>query len=147
MDLIQIIAGGGGVVAALMTIFQIAPIKINPWTAIARVIGKALNGAVIDKINQLGERMDNFDAELKSLKSISDEREAVACRTRILRFGDECLHDAKHSKEHFDQILRDIDVYEVYCKTHEDFENNQAVMTIDLIKRIYRERSIQHDFL
>lgn len=143
MDLIQIIAGGGGVVAALMTIFQIAPIKINPWTAIARVIGKALNGPVIENINRLGVRMDSFDEELKKLKAIGDEREAVACRTRILRFGDECLHNEKHSKEHFDQILRDIDIYETYCKTHDEFENNQAVMTIELIRQIYRE----HDFL
>lgn len=147
MDLKTILAEGSGIVVILMTLIQFSPIKINPWSVIVRAIGKAFNGAVIDTINQLGERMDKFDVELKNLKSFADEREAVACRTRILRFGDECLHDPKHSKEHFDQILRDIDAYEIYCKAHEEFENNQAVMTIELIKRTYQERLIRHDFL
>lgn len=154
MNIKTMLAEGGGILVAIMTLIQISPIKVNPWTtavrvlvSIIRAIGKILNGAVIDRVDQIGERMDSVENELKSLKAVEAEREAVACRTRILRFGDECLHDTKHSKEHFDQILRDIDVYETYCDAHEEFENNQAVMTIELIKQIYRERFLRRDFL
>ena len=38
----QIALSGGGVLLALMTIIQIAPIKINPWSWIAQKIGKAI---------------------------------------------------------------------------------------------------------
>ena len=34
---------------ALLTLVQIAPIKVNPWTAIGKAIGRAINGDVIEK--------------------------------------------------------------------------------------------------
>jgi hypothetical protein len=75
------------------------------------------------------------------------ERNAVECRTRILRFGDEILHEMEHSKEHFDQILRDITSYEHYCNSHPNFPNNNTVITTQIIKDTYRKRWDEHDFL
>ena len=51
----QIALGGGGVILILMTLLQITPIKINPWSWIARSIGRAINRDVIDKVDKLGE--------------------------------------------------------------------------------------------
>ena len=76
-----------------------------------------------------------------------DERDAILCRSRILLFGDEILHEVRHSKEHFDQILLDISTYENYCDTHPTFENNQSVMTIQNIKDVYHDCMKKHDFL
>ena len=36
MELKEILMGGGGGLFALLTILQISPIKINPWSALAR---------------------------------------------------------------------------------------------------------------
>ena len=33
------ILAGGGIVLAAMTLIQIAPIKLDPWSAIARAVG------------------------------------------------------------------------------------------------------------
>ena len=48
------IAAGGGVVAVLMTLIQISPIQINPWSAIGSFFkmvmsffGYAINGGVV----------------------------------------------------------------------------------------------------
>ena len=46
------ILAGGGIVLAAMTLIQIAPIKLDPWSAIARAVGRAINKDVIDKLDE-----------------------------------------------------------------------------------------------
>lgn len=136
----EIFLGGGGALLILMTIIQISPIKINPWSFLAKKIGRAINGEVIEKVDDLGK-------ELADHKAKSAEREATLSRTHILRFGDEILHGVPHSKEHYQQILIDIDAYEEYCDDHPDYKNNVAVETIKHIKRKYREHLEDDSFL
>ena len=95
MTLKELLTGGGATLLILATLIQIAPIKINPWSFIAKKIGKALNGEVVEKVDSLEKNIEN-------LRNECEEREATKCRARILRFGDEILHNVKHSKEHFD---------------------------------------------
>ena len=136
----QLVGGGALLTAGLSTIIQVSPIKIDPWTILARKVGRAINGEVLARMDQIESRVD-------SLNNTVEERAAKDARTRILRFGDECLHGDKHSKEHFDQILRDITEYEQYCDDHPEFMNNMAVLTIDSIKSSYQDRLRLHDFL
>lgn len=136
----QIALGGGGVVLILMTLIQITPIKINPWSWIGNKIGRLLNKEVIDKVDNLGK-------ELADHKAKSAERDATQCRSRILRFGDEILHSIPHSKEHYEQILIDIDSYEEYCDEHQDYKNNVAVATIKHIKKMYQKHLEEDSFL
>lgn len=140
MSIQEIVAGGGGVLLAFMALVEISPVKINPLSWLATHLGRALNGEVLSKVNTLEE-------DVKQIKADADRREAIACRTRILHFGDEIFHSEKHSKEHFDQILRDITTYERYCDAHPDFENNTAVLTIDRIESVYKQCLANHDFL
>lgn len=137
---LQNVGGTALLLGALATLIQISPIKINPWTWAARKIGRAINGEVLEKVKDLESQMNN-------LKDTVEERAAKDARTRILRFGDECLHGDRHSKEHFDEILRDITDYETYCDEHRNFKNNMAVLTIASIKSNYQERLRLHDFL
>ena len=93
------------------------------------------------------DKLESLDKEVKQLRDATDLESVLNCRVRILRFGDETLHDQRHTKEHFDQILRDIDKYEHYCDTHPEFENNVTVLTSTRIKEIYRKRLADGDFL
>lgn len=136
----ELIKTGALFVFAGTTIIQIAPIKINPWTWIARKIGRAINGEVIEKVEKL-------EKDLMEMKEESAEQTAKGCRIRILRFGDEILHDVKHSKEHFDQILLDITDYETYCKDHPNFKNNMTVITTNRIKSAYERCFEGRNFL
>ena len=81
------------------------------------------------------------------MKENQEERDAISCRARILHFGDETIHGVRHTKEHFDQILRDITTYERYCDDHPNFENNTTVLTSQRIKDIYEECLKTKDFL
>lgn len=130
----------GGLLIVLLTLIQIAPIKINPWSAIAKTLGRAINKEMMDKLESL-------DKEMKQLRDATALESALNCRVRIIHFGDETLHGQKHTKEHFDQILRDIDKYEHYCNTHPEFENNVTVLTSARIKEIYQKCLADGDFL
>ena len=44
---------GSGAIIILMTLIQISPIKINPWSWIGRCIGRAINGEVLEKVETL----------------------------------------------------------------------------------------------
>ena len=134
------IATGGGILLAVLTVIQIAPIKINPWSALAKAIGRAINGEVIAKVDQL-------ERDLVGMKAAQEERDAINCRSRILHFGDETIHGVRHTKEHFDQILRDITTYERYCDDHPNFENTTTVLTSQRIKNIYEDCLKTADFL
>lgn len=135
----ELLAGGGGIVL-LLTLIEISSIKINPWSALGRAIGRAINGEVLEKVGAL-------EADVQGIKDDIEEQAAVNCRARILRFGDEVLHNDRHSKDHFDQILRDIAKYECYCKTHPDFENNVTELTGQRIKEVYMRQLHDNDFL
>lgn len=139
-DIAKIVSDNGGVIAigivAFMSLVEIAPIKINPWSW----LGNTLNKGVICK-------MDKIEKDVADVKKEVAESSAVTSRYRILRFDDEILHDMKHTKEHFDQILLDIDVYEKFCEDHPDFKNNLAIMAIKHIKTIYQKCSTDNSFL
>lgn len=126
MSLNEIITSGGGVLLILLTIIQLAPIKINPWSKIAKIIGRALNTEVMDKLN---------------------ESEATNCRYRILRFDDEIRHKVKHTEEHFNQIMEDIDDYERYCSGHPNYKNSKAVSAIENTRRTYEKCRRENSFL
>ena len=135
-----ILLSSGGGILLLMTVIQIAPIKLNPWSWIAKRIGRAINGEVLEKVNKI-------DNDVRELKEDDAEQWASLSRSHILRFGDELLHGVAHSKEHFDQILVDISKYENYCKANPDYFNNIANATIKQIKKNYQKCLEDNSFL
>lgn len=147
MTLYDILTNGSCGVFLLLTAIQITPIKLNPWSAIAKSIGRAINNEVITKVNDLSNEVKRTDTNVKTLRNEWEAREAYLCRLRILRFGDEMLRGVRHSKEHFDQILIDISEYEQYCEKNKNFKNGVAVATINRIHDVYMERLENNDFL
>lgn len=131
-DIKDILVYGGGGIFLLMTIIQIVPIKLDPWSWVARCIGRAINANIIAKV-------DTLSTDVNALRFECNEREANLCRSHILRFGDELLHGVSHSQEHFLQILIDIDTYEKYCDEHDEYVNNVANATIKQIKKTYQD--------
>lgn len=126
MSMKEFVETGGSVLLIALTLIQVAPIRINPWSAIARAIGKALNADLNEKI---------------------EANEAKTARYRILRFDDEIRHKTRHSKEHFDQIIEDVDTYERYCWDHPRFPNEKAVSATDNVKRTYEKCKAENSFL
>ena len=126
MTLQDILVSGGGILILLLTIIQITPLKLNPWSVVAKALGKALTVDVLEKL---------------------DENSASTCRYRLIRFDDELRHNVKHTQEHFDQILDDITTYERYCKEHPNYPNSKAVLAIENIKSTYIKCREENSFL
>lgn len=122
-----------GVLCAASVFVEIAPVKINPVSALLKWIGKRMTGDVL--------------ARVEELEAKTEEQNAVNCRVRILRFGDEIRREVRHSMESFDQVLSDIDTYERYCETHRSFKNNKTAATTAKIKQVYLQRMDSNDFL
>ena len=131
-------AGGG--LFVLLTLVQLSPIQINPWSAIARWIGKAINGEVLGKLVRLETRLDEHI-------NTDDKRDADGHRVKILQFNNELLRSIDHTKEEFIEVLAEIDAYERFCEDHPDYPNNRAVLAIENIQENYKERLKKHDFL
>ncbi len=140
MSIQEILAGGGGLLVAAMTLIQIAPVKVNPWSWLARCVGKAVNGDVLKKLDVLETRLDGHIAT-------DEERNADMHRARILQFNTELLRGNRHTEEDFNEIFYNIDCYERYCREHPEYQNNRAVHAIMNIKRVYDKCLAENDFL
>ena len=128
----KILACSGGGLFVLLTLIQLAPIKVNPWSWLAKTIGKAMGIAAIEK------KLDEHIAT-------DDKRDADSHRLEILRFNNELLRSVGHTKEEFIEVLAEIDAYEKFCTDHPDYPNNRAVLAIENIQENYKERLKKQD--
>lgn len=147
MTLDEILLGSGGGLLALLTLLEITPIKINPWSAIFKALGRAINADVLKELDNVKATQQTTAKKLDNHIVADEVRYADRLRERILQFNNELLRGIPHTREDFIEILAVIDRYNTYCKTHEDYKNNRAVHAIRNIERIYDERLEKRDFL
>ena len=130
-----------------LSIIQITPIKINPWTWLGKCIGKAINGEIAKEVKCMRNDLVGVHKELDDLKKREELKDADATRNRILRFDDELRQHVKHSKEYFDQMLEDIDGYLEFCREHEKYQNSKADSAIKHILKCYDKVKEENDFI
>lgn len=134
-------------------------------TAVIASLGAALIAAAVSivslclqrkwkKDDQSAGKLDAISTEVQSVKNTltahietDAEADAKQARRRIIDFSDECRRGTRHSEEHFDNVLEDIDAYEKYCAAHPQFENRKAVQSIRFIVEIYDECKRKNDFI
>ena len=138
------------IVGVVLSLIQISPLKLDPWTW----IGNAFNKDVLAKIATLEKRIEKVEEGVDLANNKCDQYSAqreedkvVATRRRILNFNDELIWEKPHSKETFDQVLRDITYYESYCDSHRGFCNSQANAAIRNINRTYDKCCEDHSFI
>lgn len=107
----------------LLSLIEISPIKINPWSTLCKWLQRQLS---LDEIKE----------------DLMDSR-----RTRIIRFDDELIEKREHRKDMFDAILVDCDKYEKFCKSHHGYVNSVADDSIHHIKEVYAELKREDAFL
>ena len=142
MTLTEIIGtiGGGGILVVLLSLIKVKPLEISVWHFLARKIGKAFNGELLDKVDGMEKTMD------RHLEEHELER-ADTNRQRILRFSDEMYDNKYHSKDSFEDILDKIKEYDSYCEQHPDYLNQRTVIASKVIKDQYEECLKNHTFI
>ena len=119
-------------------------------TVIVAIIGSnALWGFLQFLLERKDKKKDCSKKILEAIQKINnkiDQRIAIECRIRILKFMDEIIEGWEHSKDSYNQIMRDITNYLQYCEEHPQFLNHQTDATIERIKKDYEQRLATNDF-
>ena len=113
MNVKNMLVDGGGLLLVLMTLVQLAPVKLDPWSALAKAVGRAINADVAKELAEIKAKLDGHI-------DMDDRRAADGHRARILHFNNELLRDIGHTEEEFIEALTEIDAYEEYCRSQPD---------------------------
>ena len=132
MGLNEIFGISGGVALILLTLIQIAPIKVNPWSWLARAIGRAINGELM--------------SDVKAIRADVDQNEIDRIRWEILDFSNSCRNGKRHTKEEFDHIIALNEKYHKILKRRNE-TNGQLDLAYDYIETLYKKCQIDRDFL
>lgn len=149
-EIFQAVSAGDLVLIALLilSIVQITPIKLNPWTFLAKHLGRAINGEVMQKVESMQKDLIKMHGDIDKIQLDCEKKQADDARNRILLFDDELRVHKKHSRELFDQILIDVDFYENFCNTHKDtYKNSKATSAINNIRHVYDVVKEANDFI
>lgn len=95
----------------------------------------------------LRTEITSIQDEIVKMKQNEEEREIKNTRRRILRFNDELLNSIEHSKEYFDEIVGDVDIYRRYTNSHPDYSNGKCKLACENIERVYRKCLENKNFL
>lgn len=134
-------ASGAGILFTLvgiLSLIQIAPIKINPWDVILGWVGSKINAGIRGQLDAVREKSDIQQEEFREFW-VDYQREA------ILRFSRECSQETPHSREEWNHILDIIRRYESFCTKHDIangvIEENSSYLR-DLHKKLLNEHRI-----
>lgn len=130
---------GFGVLLVLSGLVEFSKIKVNPWSAAAKWLGRHINADVLQKLTTMETELTATKEKLDEHVTMDDERYMDLHRARILQFNTELIRHQEHTEEDFNDIMHNITCYERYCETHPEYPNNRAVRAIKNINRVYDE--------
>lgn len=133
----QLLGGGISAVALLGLLLEVAPIKLNPWTAVLSAIGKRLNKDVTEKVDKLA-------AEVSAQGERIDDNERDRIRYEILDFANSCRNCRRHSSEEFNHIFELKDKYHDILDRREE-ANGKIDRDMEYITTLYRRCQEQND--
>lgn len=134
------------IAVVLSLIVQISPIKINPWTALFKWIGKLLTQEIKGDIDQIGKDLDELKQQQEALSAKVDKNEMNRMRYEVLDFANSCKNKRRHTKEEFDHIFELNDQYEKLLEKTGG-TNGQFHEAFDFIKGLFRRCMENNDFL
>lgn len=129
----------GWFLVLFLTLVEIAPIRINPWGALLKYIGKVTN-------SELTEKFDKLEGELKQLKREFEVKNANDKRWDILDFSNSCRNGRKHGREEWEHVINQLKEYETYVEEHH-IDNGVIEEETKYLRELYQERCRNNDFL
>ena len=123
-----------GILAIILSLVQISPIKLNPWTW-------------LKSFAELPKRLDEQSEQIKRLEHEFYDDRAFRWRQMIVNRGDRVQDGHKLRREVWNDTIETIDNYEKYCDKHPEFRNELATITIEYMRHKYQEALETKDFL
>ena len=125
--------------AIFSIVVEVAPIKVNPWTAILKSIGSRMNADILTRLKEVETQLEKQDAKI-------DNNEKDRIRFEILDFARTCRKHEKHTKEEFDHIFEQYDKYEVILASLEQ-PNGKVTQAMHFISEVYQKILVDDDFI
>ena len=132
--------------AILCTIVQLTPIKINPWDFLLGWIGERFNSGINKRINEVNDRVNSLEESIDKHIEKCDIDDWKKKRNYIIKFVNEGVNGARHTKESFENIIALCDEYEDYVKKNPNVHNGVINDSIYAIRTRYQEHLIKADF-
>lgn len=126
-------------IPVVLSVIQISPIKINPWSSILRWIGNQINKDI--KVD-----LKSIHKEIDSMREENDKNEARRLRANILDFANSCRNDRKHTKDEFENIARDYDDYMAIIEKR-SIKNGFLKAEYEYIEDIFHQCQRENKFL
>lgn len=127
------------IIASSVVIEFVPVIKINPVSWFLSWVGDKIN----DKLNK---KIDAIDKKLDNHIQIYTGRWVQELRGEILIFANECTRGINHSREQFEFVLKECDLYEEHItSTHQS--NGVMVEAMSLIRRQYANKLATNGFI
>jgi len=127
-------------IVIIVSIFiQITPIKVNPWSALFKWIGKTITGNACNKIDGLIDKVEKIEKDVKN-----NEKDRI--RWEILDFANSCRNNRKHTRDEFQHIVALNDKYKRLLQETND-TNGVFEVEYNYIQDLYAERLEKNDFL
>lgn len=137
-NVISFVTSPAVIVLGTITIFEVTPIKINPWKRIFKWIGNAINGELLKEIEHLKK-------DVSTIKEDQQEDNAENMRCRILSFARSCRRHDTHDAEEWNNIISQLRKYESYVKER-GIENGVIEENAAYLRELYHERLVKNDF-
>ena len=144
------------VIIAIPTLIQITPIKINPWSALAKWFGKFITGDACSKIDDMVSKVNNLTEKINKIDDLSEkiinldkevaENEKDRIRWEILNFANSCHNRGQHTKDEFEHIIALNTKYKRLLKETKD-ENGVFEIEYEYINKLYAELKDTNGFL
>ena len=139
LDIKTGVSVGAFLLFLLMTLIQIAPIKINPWDKILTWIGNHMNADIVKRVDVIEGKLDEH------IRDSAEER-IRKVRADILDFANACMNGRKHTKEEFEFVISECDAYERHIEKLQ-IKNGVATAAIREIRRLYEKGISENSFL
>lgn len=115
----------------VVTLVEIVPIKINPWSSILRWIGSKTTGNLREIVWELKRDFEDYRAN--------------SLRWDILDFANSCRNGREHSKDEWRHVLDQLKFYEEYVEQH-NINNGVFEEDAKYLRELYQERNKKNDF-
>lgn len=137
----------------LLTLIQITPIKINPWSYIFEWVGEKLTKNLAMKIDKIESKqesicttVDTMKQEIETVKREFELKNANDWRWDILDFFNSARNGRPHSKEEWDHAIDQVKKYERHVEIH-GIDNGVLEEASRWLRSEYQKHIDAKDFL
>ena len=132
-------------IVALMSLFEVSKIEINPWSFILEFIGDRINRKTIDSLDSLSKQIESLRIKLDKETYERVESDVYLLRSTIIEASLSLRKGDHFTRSKYDEVLRAKSRYDELVKKY-NLKNNILERDFDYIYDRMLEDEKEGDF-